>query len=99
MMLPNGTCLSIENAMFSTRSKRNLLSFKDIRHNGYHIETINDNDNEYLCITFVVSGRKQIIEKLPSYNSGLYYTFINPVESHMVMNQKNDRPNKFSYMA
>ena len=27
LVLPNGTCLFIENALFSTRSKRNLLSF------------------------------------------------------------------------
>ena len=74
--------------MFSTRSKRNLLSFKDIRNNGYHIETTNEDGDEYLCITSIVSGGKQILEKLPAYKSGLYYTFINPIESHMVMNQK-----------
>ena len=95
IMLPNGACLLIENAMFSPRSKRNLLSFKDIRHNGYHIETTNERDNEYLCITTIVSGRKHVIEKLPSYNSGLYYTFINPVESHMTINKSSVDPKNF----
>ncbi|XP_074336380.1 uncharacterized protein LOC141673528 [Apium graveolens] len=94
--LPNGTCLLIKSAIFSTRSKRNLLSFKDIRHNGYHIETTNERDNEYLCITTIVSGRKHVIEKLPSYNSGLYYTFINPVESHMTINTRSFNPTNFT---
>ena len=42
--------------MFSTKSKRNFLSFKDICQNVYHIETTNKNDSEYLYITLVVSG-------------------------------------------
>ena len=39
IMLPNGTILSIQNALYATRSTRNLFSFKDICLNGYHIET------------------------------------------------------------
>ena len=31
IMLPNGTILSIQHALYTTRSTRNLLSFKDIR--------------------------------------------------------------------
>ena len=58
MALPNGTRLHIENAIFSSRSKRNLLSFRDIRINDFHIETTNKKCNEYLCITSIVSGRK-----------------------------------------
>ena len=81
--------------MFSTRSKRNLLSFKDIRRNGYHIETTNENDEEFLYITSVVSVTKQLMEKFPSYKSKLYYTFINPVESYMVINQKLSDPANF----
>ena len=38
---------------------------------------------------------KQLIEKLPSYKSGLYYTFINPVESYMVVNKKLEDPTNF----
>ena len=74
--------------MFSSRSKRNLLSFRDIRRNGYHIETTNEKDVEYLYITSIVSEKKHILKKLPAYSSGLYYTFINPIESYMVMNQE-----------
>ena len=51
IILPNGTKFIIDDAMFSTRSKRNLLSFKDIRRNGYHIETITEKNEEYLYIT------------------------------------------------
>ena len=38
VFLGNGTKLVINNALFSPESQRNLLSFKDIRQNGYHIE-------------------------------------------------------------
>lgn len=64
------------------------MSFKVIRQTGYHIETTNENDVEYLYITSMLSGMKEIVEKVPPYNTGLYYTFINPIESYMVINQK-----------
>ena len=38
--LPNRTRFHINNTLYSNKSKRNLLSFKDIRRNGYHIETM-----------------------------------------------------------
>ena len=38
-MLPNGTRFHINYALYSSKSIRNLLNFKDIRRNGYHIET------------------------------------------------------------
>ena len=47
-------------ALYSNKSNRNLLSFKDIRRNEYHIETMNHYGNEYLLIT----GKKQILEQL-----------------------------------
>ncbi|KAI5317809.1 hypothetical protein L3X38_037516 [Prunus dulcis] len=49
ILLPNGTQFTIDNALYSLRSRRNLLSFKDIQMNGYHIETRNDHNVEYLC--------------------------------------------------
>ena len=45
----------IEEALYSEKSQRNLMSFKDIRKNGYHIETTNESNVEYLCITTIVS--------------------------------------------
>ena len=62
IMLSTKTTFIINDALFSSRSRRNLLSFKDMRRNGYHIETKNEDDIEYLFITNVVSGRKQIQE-------------------------------------
>lgn len=38
ILLPEGTILHINIALYSSKSHRNLLSFKDIRSNGYHIE-------------------------------------------------------------
>ena len=38
--LPNGTRFHINDTLYSSKSRRNLLKFKDIRRNGYHIETI-----------------------------------------------------------
>jgi len=44
-----GIELHIENEIYSYRSRRNLLRFKDILLNGYHIEIKNEGDVEYLC--------------------------------------------------
>ena len=38
-MLSNGTKFTIIEALYSPRSRRMLLSFKDIRANNYHVET------------------------------------------------------------
>ena len=50
IMLSRGTTFMINDALFSSRFIRNLLSFKDIRRNGYHIETKNEDNIEYLYI-------------------------------------------------
>ena len=93
--LPMGTIIIIENAMFSSKSKRNLLSFKDIRRNGYHIETIDENNLEYLIITKNVSGQKRVIEKFQSLSCGLYWTRISAIEAHSIVNQKVTDSNTF----
>ena len=86
IILPRGTKIHINDALYYAKSKRNLLSFKDIRQNGCHIETMNDDSNEYLLITSIISGGKHILEKLPSYSCGLYQTIIRPIESYAIMN-------------
>ncbi|PHT58301.1 hypothetical protein CQW23_00664 [Capsicum baccatum] len=88
IFLPKGTKLVIEDALFSSKSPRNLLSFKDIPRNGYHVETINEMNVEYLGITKNVSGQKQMLEKLPALSSGLYYAEISTIEAHSIVNQK-----------
>ncbi|GAV79128.1 hypothetical protein CFOL_v3_22593, partial [Cephalotus follicularis] len=79
-VLSNGTQMRIANVLYSTKSRKNLLSFKDIRLNGYHIETTNENGKEYLYITGSASGRKQILEKLLGLSSGLYIMKIRAIE-------------------
>ncbi|KAB2093666.1 hypothetical protein ES319_A02G108300v1 [Gossypium barbadense] len=37
ILLPKCTKFIIDDVLYSTKSQRNLLSFKDIRLNGYHI--------------------------------------------------------------
>ena len=58
IVLLNGTKFQIDDTLYSNKSNRNLLSFKDIRRNGYHIEIMSHNGNEYLLI----AGQKQIFE-------------------------------------
>ena len=70
----------------------NLFSFKGIRRNGYHIETMNEGNTKCLYITFIVFGKKLIIEKLLVTSSGLYHTIVKSIESYVIVNQKfNDR--------
>ena len=95
IILPKGSKLQIEDAIYSNKSSRNLLSFKDIRRNGYHIETMNRDVNEYLLITSVISGKKCILEQLPSLSCWLYQTTIKSIESYAIMNQKFNDSNAF----
>ena len=62
--LPMGTTLHIEEALLYTESTRNLLSFKDIRANGFHVETSEEDDREYLYITKRDSDER-ILENFP----------------------------------
>ena len=94
-MLPCGTIFHINDVLYSVRSIRNILSFKDISRNGYHIETTYDNTKQYLCITHIVSSQKLVVEKLLNFSSGLYYTTITTIELNMVMSQKISHPNIF----
>ena len=71
IMLPNGTRFHINDALYSSKSTRNLLSFKDIRRNGYHIETMNEGNTKCLYITSIVYDKKLIIEN--SQHSPLGY--------------------------
>ena len=79
IVLPMGTQITIEDALLYPDSKRTLLSYRDICQNGFHIETRDDNNEEILLVTKDNGYCKQIIEKIPSFPSGLYYTYIKPV--------------------
>jgi hypothetical protein len=69
ILLPERTQLIINDALYSSKSRRNLLSFKDIRRNGYHIETMTENNIEYLQITTIKYGLEIILEKMKALSS------------------------------
>ena len=96
IVLPNGTRFHINDALYSSKSRRNLLSFKDIRRNGYHIETMNEGNKECLYITSIISGKMIVAEKLLAFSSGLYHTTIKSIESNVVVNQKFNDPKIFN---
>jgi hypothetical protein len=77
--LPMGTQITIDDALLYPDSTRTILSYTDIRQNSFHIKTHDDNKEEYLLITKNNGYAKQILEKIPSLSSGLYYTYIKPV--------------------
>ena len=95
IMLPKGIRFHINDALYSSKSTRNLLSFKYIRRNGYHIETMNDGNKECLYITSIVSGKKLVVETLSTFFTGLYHTTIKPIESYIIVNQKFNDPKTF----
>ena len=49
--LSMGTQITIEDALLYPDSTRTLLSYGDIRQNGFHIETHMDNREEFLLLT------------------------------------------------
>ncbi|KAF8082644.1 hypothetical protein N665_0816s0002 [Sinapis alba] len=59
VILPKGTYLEIDDALYSQDSKRSLLSFKDIRMNGLHIETMGEGNKEFLHIYELGQGKKK----------------------------------------
>ena len=75
-MLPNGTTLNVVDALYAPKSPRTLLSFKDIRANGFHLDTYVENWEEYLCVTSEKAGKRRILEKMKSLGNGLYLTSI-----------------------
>ena len=84
-MLPNGTKFSIDNALYSPNSKRNLLSFKDIYHQGYNTQSATENGKKYLYITSEKLGKGLVLEKFPELPSGLHHTYIDAIDSHLVI--------------
>ena len=83
--LPNGTRFHINDALYFRKLRRNVLNFKDIRRNGYHIETMSEGNVEYLYITSIISDQMLIVEKLLIFSSELYHTNIKPIESYVLV--------------
>jgi len=82
VLMPNGTHLEIKNALYSPSSKRSLLSFKDIRLNGFHLETWGEGNEEFLNITSITKGNRKILETIPAMSTGLYYAKISMIEAN-----------------
>jgi hypothetical protein len=95
IILPKGTKLCIDDALYYSKSRRNLINFKDIRLNSFHVETTNEGMDEYLYIISIISCQKLLLKKLSAFSSRLYYTTIITTESHVVMYQKCSNPNMF----
>jgi hypothetical protein len=74
-----GTQVIIKNALLYHDSTCTLLSYRDIRKNGLHIVTHEENNEESLLITKTNEDGYDILERIPSLPSRLYYTYIKPV--------------------
>jgi hypothetical protein len=71
-----GTQVIIENALLYPESPRTLLIYRDIRKNGLHVITHEENNEEFLHIIKKNGDDHDILEMIPSLPSGLYYTYI-----------------------
>jgi hypothetical protein len=76
ILLPMGTQVIIENALPYPNSTRTLLSYRDIRKNGLHVITHEENNKEFLHIIKKHRDSHDILERILSLPSGLYYTYI-----------------------
>jgi hypothetical protein len=72
---PNGTQVTIEDALLYLDSTHTLISFRDIRKSGLHVCTHVDNKEEFLLITKSSGYGHEVLEKMHSPQSGLYYTY------------------------
>jgi hypothetical protein len=72
---PNGTQVMIEVALLYPDSTRTLISFRDIRKSRLHVYTHENNKEEFLLITKCSGYGHEVLERIPSIASGLYYTY------------------------
>jgi hypothetical protein len=79
IMFSNGTQVTIEDALLYPVSTHTLISFRDIRKSKLHICTHEDNNEEFLLITKSYGYGQDVLVRIPSTTSRLYYTYINPV--------------------
>jgi hypothetical protein len=77
--LPMGTQINIEVALLYPDSTCTLLSYRDIWKNMIHMEIHEENKEEFLLFTKDIRQGKEILEKVHSLPSRLYYTYIKPV--------------------
>jgi len=80
-ILPGETKLHIKNAFCYPKSHKNLLSFKDIHLNGYHMKTNNERNMEYLYIMKLLFWKNYMF-----FSYALYYMNISTMGDHNVVN-------------
>jgi hypothetical protein len=73
---PNGTQVTIEDDLLYFDSTRTLISFKDIQKNGLYVCTHEANMKEFPLITKSSGYDHEVLERIPSTLSRLYYTYI-----------------------
>jgi hypothetical protein len=76
IILPMNTQVTINNALLYPNSTHTLLSYRGIRRNGLHIVTHEENNKKSLLVTKTNEDGYDILERIPSLLSGLYYTYI-----------------------
>jgi hypothetical protein len=69
----------IDDALLYPDFTRTVISFRDIRKSGLHVCTYEDNKEEFLLITKSFEYGHDVLERIPSTPSGLYYTYIKHV--------------------
>ena len=72
IILSMGTQIHIEEALLYPDSTRTLLSYKDIQKNEIHMETHEENKEEFLLFTKDIRQGKEKLEKVSSLPSRLY---------------------------
>jgi hypothetical protein len=66
----------IDDVLLYPNSTHTLISFRDIWKSGLHVCTHEDNKEEFLLITKSSGYGHEVLERIPSTLSGLYYTYI-----------------------
>jgi hypothetical protein len=87
IMFSNGTQVTIEDVLLYPDSTPTLVSFRDIRKSGLHVCTHEDNKEEFLLITKSSGYGHEVLERIHSTPSGLYYTYIKlvPYDTYKVI--------------
>jgi hypothetical protein len=88
----NGTQVTIEDVLLYPDSTHTLISFRDIRKIGLHVCTHEGNKEEFLLITKSSGYGHEVLERIPSTPSRLYYTYLKlmPYVTYKVILQNVD---------
>jgi hypothetical protein len=73
------TQVTIENALLYLDFTHTLLSYRDIYKNGLYVITHEENNEKFLYIIKKHGDGHDILKRIPSLPSGLYYIYIKPI--------------------